>query len=106
MVHDELVEKVARAIFENWSEMAEADLSVRSSSNPEDGSEPANWNKMDAEEREPWLSTARAALAVARPAIKEECARLCEECSLHDEDGVDWNTDPRVTLAAAIRAME
>jgi hypothetical protein len=38
--------------------------------------------------------------------IKEECARLCEECPLHDEDGVDWNTDPRVTLAAAIRAME
>jgi hypothetical protein len=31
---------------------------------------------------------------------------MCEECPLYDEDGVDWNTDPQVTLAAAIRALK
>jgi hypothetical protein len=36
----------------------------------------------------------------------EEAAKMCEECPLYDEDGVDWNTDPQVTLAAAIRALK
>jgi hypothetical protein len=46
--------------------------------------------------------TAKGVIALAL----EEAAKMCEECPLYDEDGVDWNTDPRVTLAAAIRAME
>ena len=50
------------------------------------------------------------AIAAARPFIRtqalEEAAKMCEECPLYDEDGVDWNTDPQVTLAAAIRALK
>jgi hypothetical protein len=51
-----------------------------------------------------------AVIAFMRPFIRaealEEAAKMCEECPLYDEDGVDWNTDPQVTLAAAIRALK
>jgi hypothetical protein len=53
---------------------------------------------------------ALAAINTMRPFIRaealEEAAKMCEECPLYDEDGVDWNTDPQVTLAAAIRALK
>jgi hypothetical protein len=53
---------------------------------------------------------AERAISAMRPFIRsealEEAAKMCEECPLYDEDGVDWNTDPQVTLAAAIRALK
>ena len=53
---------------------------------------------------------ALAAISAMRPFIRaealEEAAKMCEECPLYDEDGVDWNTDPQVTLAAAIRELK
>jgi hypothetical protein len=68
--HDELVEKVARAACDAVN-----------------GDEA--WDETGSEVHEKvWCTIARAALSIARPAIREECARLCEKCSLHDEDGV------------------
>ncbi len=67
-------------------------------------------DEKDEEWREDLVNGMRAAIDTMRPFIRsevlEEAAKMCEECPLYDEDGVDWNTDPQVTLAAAIRALK
>jgi hypothetical protein len=94
--NDELVEKMARAIYEAWCEVHK----VSDTSMP--------WEEIDAEEREACFFEALAALSVARPAIKEECARVAEKGK--DSDPIDdfdtgWNAG-LCDAAAAIRAME
>ena len=66
MVHDELVEKVARLYEDKWG--------IRD------------------------YGLARAALAVARPAIREECAKVCD--TMHE-----LGYDNCGEAAAAIRAL-
>jgi len=59
--HDELVEKVARAICDAEWDKGHYDSDAMSKS-----------------ERGAYEALARAALAVARPVIREECARVAE----------------------------
>ena len=44
---------------------------------------------------------ARAAITV----VLEAAAQAVTDCDLYDDDGRDWNSDPRATCAAAIRAL-
>jgi hypothetical protein len=81
----ELVEKMARAIYEAWCEVHK----VSDTSMP--------WEEIDAEEREACFFEARATLSVARPAIKEECVDAVFEVGDHASASA---------YADAIRAMK
>ena len=89
MTDNELVEKVARAIYE---------------AKTPDGSTKwlLPWDGLRETTKAHWRSDARAALSVARQAIREECARVAEEV-------IAYSTSQQVireSIAAAIRAME
>jgi hypothetical protein len=80
---DELVEKVARAIWdtEDWgAEFCELPVAVQHR----------------------YQEKATAALAVARPVIREECAKVAEETVAYSSG----QAVIRQNIAAAIRAME
>jgi len=91
--NDELVEKMARAIYEAWCEVHK----VSDTSMP--------WEEIDAEEREACFFEARAALSVARPAIKEECAEKVKGQRLIWNKGTSAYT-ALTDAEAAIRAVE
>jgi hypothetical protein len=83
--HDELVERVARALAEAFHGPLNADTTW--------------WD---------FMAESRAALAVARPVIREECARVAESTTSYD-DAVQKSAGCYTTgqrIAAAIRAME
>jgi hypothetical protein len=85
--HDELVEKMARAMA----------LAMGMDPDEVQTSGETEW-PLWAEFQKP----ARAALAVARPVIREECARVCQP-----QPGEAWTVEERALgerLAAAIRA--
>jgi hypothetical protein len=88
MVHDEMVEKVARAIYEAWCEVHK----VSDTSMP--------WEEIDAEEREACFFEARAALSVARQAIREECAEAVKSKLFNRSCCCSFEAE------AAIRAVE
>ena len=86
--HDELVEKMARAI-------AKAEIAYFG---PRSSLEQCmNW----ANEPDCYRQAARAALAVARPVMREECARV----ALGEDASATEYYRGRVHAAAAIRAM-
>ena len=84
--HDELVERMARAIcnarFGGWF-----------------------WDLAVPSQKDDWRTDARAALAVARPVIREECARVVESSSVSVFGQADIQK-PLAPIAAAITAME
>ena len=86
--HDDLVEKVARAIYSQ-----------------EYDPEHYPFERLDECEKVLCRKQARAALAVARPVIREECARVVEISSVPVFGQADIQK-PLADIAAAIRAME
>jgi hypothetical protein len=87
---DELVERMARAVCDasHWQGCFDG-ITIEA-------------------ERDKFRVYARAALAVARPAIREECARVAEGVTSYD-DAVQKSAGCYTTgqrIAAAIRAME
>jgi hypothetical protein len=83
--HDELVEKVARALAKAGYAFAGIELTDPYSA-----------------DADYWNNQTRAALAVARPAIREECAKV----ALGEDASATEYYRGRVHAAAAIRAME
>ena len=88
--NDELVEKVAKAIYEAWCKFH----GVTDTSIP--------WEEIDTEERDACIFEARAALSVARPFIRAE--------ALEEAAKVAESYEPRCDVcpsgvAAAIRAL-
>lgn len=103
-IPDEVVEAAAKAIYEAWCKFhGVTDTSM-------------SWEEIDTEERDACIFEARAALSVARAAIREECARVADKKS--DEWTAKWReglkcdshlegmSDGAEEIAAAIRAME
>jgi hypothetical protein len=86
MVHDDLVEKVARAIW-----MADIE--------PYEPGDRIPFEEAEETARAYCLAEARAALSVARQSIREECAEVCDK--MHE-----LGHDNCKAAAAAIRAME
>ena len=96
MVHDELVEKVARAIYEAEGGTA--------------------WDRLYEGTKDDYRAIARAALSVARQAISEECAAVVK--TKHYEYLEKWKSAPLPNgylegmvdgadeIENAIRAME
>ena len=89
---DDLVERVARAIYEAWC----AFHGVTKTSMP--------WDEVWGEERQACIAEARAAIAV----VLEEAAKVAENASFHFTQTTPSTVevvDVRHTIAAAIRAM-
>jgi hypothetical protein len=100
--HDDLVEKMARAIAKTVYTTVPAQTPSHQIDNDQ------------------WSAIARAALAVARPVIREECARVAEadakksgwlvaaQLGLTEDEQKQFNQSAAKALdiAAAIRAME
>lgn len=129
MVHDELVEKVAMKIWigimpdlrAEWREGIWNGTYPSSASYLQDDDPDATSEYEDGEPgrlsifmcplgRNSLRAIARAALSVARPAIKEECARVAETKGVYPElnvynGGPEWYRHGK-EIAAAIRAME
>jgi hypothetical protein len=100
--HDELVEKMARAIADQLGD--DWDDNVHTFCGDD-------WRLTPDGAKEACCAIARAALVVARPVIREECAKVAED---YDGPGMVGDYDrhlgdvykTRRDIAAAIRAME
>lgn len=84
---DELIEKAARAAYEDWKEEFDG---------------PA-WENSAGQDR--WKSRARAALTAALPLIVEECAKVAEDHDVFEPDLSIDHSLGRVAASQAIRHL-
>ena len=90
MNRDELVERVAEAL---WQAEHQRNRNGKRRTVP--------WSEVNDDDQDTYRFSARAALAIIEPAIREECAKVCDARYMGDNNREDQEAR---RCAAAIRA--